>query len=163
MIRYIKNPQYRHPAKNILELRSNYRPFSTSKMAHILCVSLWISLLSLKNNKVFRIQSYTIKTNHWPTHQPHKNLKFEAKNSIPCTLVQKKREKKVIFSYKSTKICTKGKSFKMLNLGMISCLWQQKHKQPNNKWDTGPQKNEHFFLFHTFNLMPSVRKKDTDV
>ena len=161
MIRCIKNPQYRHPAKNILELRSNYRPFSPSKMAHMLCVSLWISLLSLKNNKVFRIQSYTIKTNHWPTHQPHKKLKFEAKNAIPCTLVQKKEKKKVIFSYKSTKICTKGKSFEMLNLGMISCQWQQKHKQQNNKWDTGPQKNEHFFCF--IPLMSSVRKRDKDV
>lgn len=58
----------------------------------------------------------------------------------------KKERKKVILSYKSTKICTKGKSFKMLNLGMISCLWQQKHKQQNNKRDTGPQKNEHFFF-----------------
>ena len=49
----------------------------------------------------------------------------------------------------------------MLDLGMISCLWQQKHKRQKNKWDTEPKKKKKkkelfFCLFHTFNLMSSV-------
>ena len=39
----------------------------------------------------------------------------------------------------------------MLDLGMISCLWQQKQKQQKNKWDTEPKKKkELFFLFVSY-------------